>query len=101
MKKMLLIGLGGAIGYVLGARAGRPAYERMRDGWDGLTRRTGLDTLSTTAKEAAVDVRDAAADRVADTVARGADEAATRIENLGPDRTARRTTPEHTLATGS
>ena len=100
MKKMLLLGLGGAIGYVLGARAGRPAYDRMRDGWDGVARRTGLDTLATTAKEAAVDVRDAAADRVSDTVARGADEAAMRIENLAPDRAPRTAPGEYPVATG-
>lgn len=99
MKKMLLLGLGGAVGYVLGARAGRPAYDRLQDGWDGLTRRTGLDTLATTAKEAAVDVRDAAADRVSDTVSRKADEATTRIENLAPDRRDLSTPAEHHTAT--
>lgn len=100
MKKMLLLGLGGAVGYVLGTRAGRPAYERMRDGWDGLTRRTGLDTLATTAREAAVDVRDAAADRVSDAVSRGADEATARIEDLAPARTARHAPQDYPLATG-
>ena len=29
MKKLLLIGTGVGIGYVLGARAGRPAYDRL------------------------------------------------------------------------
>jgi len=100
MKKMLLLGLGGAVGYVLGARAGRPAYERMRDTWNGVAGRTGLDTLATTAKEAAVDVRDAATDRVSDAVARGADEAAMRIEDLAPARAARTAPPQYPLATG-
>ena len=100
MKKMLLLGIGGAVGYVLGARAGRPAYDRMRDGWDGLTRRTGLDALATTAKEAAVDVRDAAADKVTDVVARGADDATTRIENIAPDRSGRHLPDEYPVTSG-
>jgi hypothetical protein len=100
MKKMLLIGLGGAVGYVLGARAGRPAYDRMLDGWEGLTRRTGLDSLATTAKEAAVDVRDAAADRVSDTVSRKADDAATKIENMASDSGSRGEQALYPLATG-
>lgn len=100
MKRLMLIGLGGAVGYVLGARAGRPAYDRMRDGWEGLTRRTGLDSLATTAKEAAVDVRDAAADRVSDTVSRKADDAAAKIENMAPDRGGRDEPVLYPLATG-
>jgi hypothetical protein len=100
MKKLMLIGLGGAVGYVLGARAGRPAYDRMRDGWEGLTRRTGLGSLATTAKEAAVDVRDAAADRVSDTVSRKADDAAAKIENMAPDRAGRDEPVLYPLATG-
>ncbi len=102
MKKLILIGIGGAIGYVLGARAGRPAYDRLRDGWQGLTRRAGLDDLATTAKEAAVDVRDVATERASDAMSKGADDLAQRIDNLAPNRSndVRRTESDMPLPTG-
>lgn len=31
MRKFLLLTLGGGVGYVLGARAGRPAHDRLTD----------------------------------------------------------------------
>ena len=86
MKKLILIGIGGAVGYVLGARAGRPQYDRLSDGWQGLTRRSGLEDLATTAKEAAVDVRDVATERASDAVAKGAGDLAQRIDSLAPNR---------------
>jgi hypothetical protein len=86
MKKLILLGVGGAVGYVLGARAGRPAYDRLRDAWQALTRRSGLDDLAATAKEAAVDVRDVATERATDAVAKGADDLRQRIGDLAPAR---------------
>lgn len=32
MKKALLVATGGAVGYIMGARAGRERYESIRDG---------------------------------------------------------------------
>lgn len=84
MKKVILLSIGGAVGYVVGARAGRPAYDRLRDTMQALTRRTGLAGLATTAKEAAVDVREVATERATDAVAQRADELRQRIDDLGP-----------------
>lgn len=86
MKKLILLAAGGAVGYVLGARAGRPAYDRLHGSWQALTRRSGLGDLATTAKEAAVDVRDVATERATDAVARSADDLRQRIGDLAPSR---------------
>lgn len=94
MKKLILMAVGGAVGYVLGARAGRPAYDRIHDGWDGLTRSAGLDNLASTAKEAAIDVRDVATERASDAMARGADDLSQRIDTHLPPRAATSRTDE-------
>jgi hypothetical protein len=73
MKKLLLIGAGVGIGYVLGARAGRPAYDRIVEN----ARRLGssLDRTQdatrdvvTEAKHAGEQLRDKADSRIAETV---------------------------------
>ena len=92
MKKLILLSVGGAVGYVLGARAGRPAYDRISDSWAALTRRSGLGDLAATAKEAAVDVRDVASERATEAVAKGADDLRQRIGDLAPQRTTTPTT---------
>jgi hypothetical protein len=86
MKKLILLTVGGAVGYVRGARAGRPAYDRMSNSWQALTRRSGLDDLASTAKSAAVDVRDVAAERASTAMSKGADDLAQRIDSLAPNR---------------
>lgn len=65
MRKTLLVGAAAAVGYVLGARAGRPAYDRMVAGWHRTRRAWGLDELSSRVTRSAVDLRDAAKDRAA------------------------------------
>lgn len=75
MKKLLLIGTGVGIGYVLGARAGRPAYDRIVENARSLGSALGLDrTREATrevvddAKAAGEQLRDKADSRLADTV---------------------------------
>lgn len=75
MRKFLLVATGAGIGYVLGARAGRPAYDRIIDNaqrlGDGLrlerTRRATRGVVSE-AKQAGEQLRDRADSRLADTV---------------------------------
>lgn len=86
MRKLLLLSLGGFVGYVLGARAGRPAYDRLVQAWSGLTRSAGLGDLTTTVKEAAVDVRDTALDRANDAVSGTADDVTRRLDPNGVGR---------------
>jgi hypothetical protein len=73
MKKLLLIATGVGIGYVLGARAGRPAYDRLVE----TARRLGsnLDRTQdatrdvvTEAKHVGEQLRDKADSRIAETV---------------------------------
>jgi hypothetical protein len=75
MKKLLLIGTGVGIGYVLGARAGRPAYDRIVETTRSFGSSIGLDrTRQATrdvvdeAKHAGEQLRDKADSRIADTV---------------------------------
>jgi hypothetical protein len=63
MKKLMLIAAGGAAGYVLGARAGRPAYDRMVSGWSRVSRSLGLTDVGRSVSRSAVDLRDAATER--------------------------------------
>lgn len=63
MRKILLVAAGGAVGYVLGARAGRPAYDRIVGFWRSTSESTGLRDLGRTVGESAVDVREAAKER--------------------------------------
>ena len=68
MKKFMLLATGGAIGYVLGARAGRPAYDRIVRGWTRASRAMGLREVGRSVGQSAVDLRDAAKQRAASQV---------------------------------
>jgi hypothetical protein len=75
MRKLLLVATGAGIGYVLGARAGRPAYDRIvetaRSLGDGLrldrTQRATRGVMAE-AKQAGEQLRDKADSRIAETV---------------------------------
>lgn len=75
MKKLLLVAAGAGVGYVLGARAGRPAYDRIVDqardlGLLGGMRRTQEATrgVMTEARQTAEQLRDKADAKLASTV---------------------------------
>ena len=68
MKKFVLLATGGAIGYVLGAKAGRPAYDQIVRGWNRLSRSVGLSEVGRSVGKSAGDLRDAAKDRAASQV---------------------------------
>jgi hypothetical protein len=75
MKKLLLVATGAGIGYVLGARAGRPAYDRIVERARRLgagirldrTQQATRDAMAE-AKQAGEQLRDKADSRLADTV---------------------------------
>ena len=75
MRKLLLVATGAGIGYVLGARAGRPAYDRIVETARQLGQNARLDrTRAATrdvvseAKHAGEQLRDKADSRLAETV---------------------------------
>ncbi len=68
MRKLLLLTAGGAAGYVLGARAGRPAYDRIVASYSRLTSAVGLDQAGHTVRTATVDLKDAVTERASTTV---------------------------------
>ncbi|HET7900563.1 MAG TPA: hypothetical protein VFL59_05200 [Candidatus Nanopelagicales bacterium] len=76
MRRLLLIGFGAGIGYVLGARAGRPAYERIEAGWHRMLERTGLEQTAQTMTSAAQDLGDAGMQSASDSLGSLADKAA-------------------------
>ena len=82
MRKLLLFTAGGAVGYVLGARAGRPAYDRIVASYSHLTSAVGLDRAGTTVRTATVDLKDAVADRASTTVRDAAEGAAAGIHDV-------------------
>lgn len=84
MKKTLLLGIGAAVGWTLGARAGRPAYDRAVQRWSHLAESVGLGQLAATVKEAGIDVRDSAVNRVSTAVSTSADGVADRIDPTMP-----------------
>jgi len=84
MRKILLVSLGGTVGYVLGARAGRPAYDRIMKRWTGFASAVGFEKLAATAAEAGVDVRDSAVSRFSSAVSTSADSL---VEHLDPEAT--------------
>jgi hypothetical protein len=90
MRKILLVSLGGTVGYVLGARAGRPAYDRIMKRWTGFAGALGFQQLAATAAEAGVDVRDSAVSRFSSAVSTSADSI---VEHIEPDSGAAATTP--------
>ncbi|MBI1378523.1 MAG: hypothetical protein GC157_13715 [Frankiales bacterium] len=76
MKKLvLLLTLGGAVGYVLGARAGRPAYDKILDTYHRTADAVGLDQASQSVRSASADLRDAVAERAGATVREAGDTA--------------------------
>jgi hypothetical protein len=88
MRRLLLMAAGGAVGYVLGARAGRPAYDRIMDGWRSIADSTGLTQTAETMRGAAQDLGDAgtqaARDRMGSTAQQAAgamDAAASRLRD--------------------
>jgi hypothetical protein len=80
MRKALLLTLGGGVGYVLGARAGRPAYDRITTRWSDLASAVGISDVFQAVKDAGCDVRDSAVRRASDAVSTTADEATHRID---------------------
>ena len=84
MRKILLVSLGGTVGYVLGARAGRPAYDRIMERWTGFASAVGFAKLAASAAEAGVDVRDSAVSRFSSAVSTSADSI---VDHLDPDTT--------------
>ena len=64
----MLFGAGMAVRYVLGARAGRPAYDRIVARYRDTLSATGLDSATDTVRSAGSDLRDAVADRTTDIV---------------------------------
>ncbi|MDA8435932.1 MAG: hypothetical protein M0Z98_08110 [Actinomycetales bacterium] len=68
MKKLMLIAGAGGVGYVLGARAGRPTYDKLVDLYGRITRSGGLDEAAGKVAAASADLRDAATQRAADKV---------------------------------
>ena len=77
MKRTMVFAAGAAVGYVLGARAGRSAYDRMVVGWRRTSQSIGLPDLGRTVSRSAVDLGAAAKDRangqVRDLIERTAD----------------------------
>jgi len=67
IRRDALLGVGIAIGYVLGARAGRQRYEQLalwaRKTSDDLGLRPAVNRVVDTARETAVDLRDSAENR--------------------------------------
>ena len=63
MRRLMLMAAGGAVGYVLGARAGRPAYDRMAAGVRRFAESTGLAQTAETMSSAAQDLGDAGLQR--------------------------------------
>lgn len=78
MKKLLLVGLGAGAGYVLGARAGRPAYDRLERQWHQLSQRLGIPQMRDDIAAAGVDLTDAARQQAV----RSMDEATTRATDV-------------------
>jgi hypothetical protein len=75
MKKLLLLATGAGIGYVLGARAGRPAYDRLVEATHQLGSTVGFDRSRSAARDVVSDarwagekLRDKADSRLAETV---------------------------------
>lgn len=79
MKKLMLIAGAGAVGYVLGARAGRPTYDKLADTVGRITRSGGLDEAADKVVTAGMDLRDAATQRAADKVKDLSSSAATQL----------------------
>jgi hypothetical protein len=75
MRKLLLVATGAGIGYVLGARAGRPAYDRIVENARRLGAGMRLDRTQQATREAMAEakhageqLREKADSRLADTV---------------------------------
>lgn len=82
MKKLILIAGAGSIGYILGARAGRPAYDKFAETVGRITRSSGLEEATGTVMTAGADLRDAATKRAADKVKDFSSIAATQIADV-------------------
>lgn len=92
MRKILLLTTGGALGYVLGARAGRPAYDRIVANYGRLTSAVGLDQAGGTVRSATIDLKDAVAERASSAVRDAGDGAAAGLHDAADS--VRKDTPQ-------
>lgn len=79
MKKVLLITIGGGTGYLLGARAGRPAYDRITRRWADIASAVGLRDIAAAVKVGSIDVREASVSRASASISTFADKAVARV----------------------
>lgn len=80
MRRLMLMAVGGAVGYVLGARAGRPAYDRIMNGWRRVAESTGLAQTAETMTSAAREMGDAGQQAARDTMTSSAEQAASAMD---------------------
>ena len=81
MRKLLLFTAGGAVGFVLGARAGRPAYDRIVESWNQFAESSGISRSAGTMSGAVDDLRDAGMQRASDGLGSLADDASDAIKS--------------------
>lgn len=80
MKRLVWVGAGAAVGYVLGTKAGRVRYERFKDGVERVWTRVGGDEASQALSDKFVDLGDTVQARVADGVGSATEAAASAVE---------------------
>ncbi len=101
LGRLFWFGVGGAIGYVAGAKAGRERYEQLVRQTRSTAHEFGLtkakDNLGDSVRSAAGSAKDAAAAKSRETLDDASDAVGQRIEAVG-DQVSDHLAPEHTSA---
>lgn len=96
MKTKLTLLLGGAVGYVLGAKAGRQRYEQIQRAASRVTQRPEVQHARDVAAARANQVAGAARDAVGDKVTTAVQDGQHRVSDALGDRMPERLRPHHT-----
>ncbi len=82
MRSITLITVGGAVGFVLGARAGRPTYDRLARAYSEFTATVGLHRAGQSVAAASAELGDAVAGRASFRVRQAGDGVASGLRDV-------------------
>lgn len=80
--KMIIFAAGVAVGFVIGSRAGRGAYEDMRRKWRGVTDSDAVQHVKSDVKDFAGRAASDVGDKVSETVSKVTEKASAKIDEV-------------------
>jgi hypothetical protein len=80
--KVLIFAAGVAVGFVIGSRAGRGAYENLRRRWQGFNESDPVQQVKGEVKDFASHAASQVGDKVSEAVSKATDKASSKIDDI-------------------